>query len=96
MSFNEELSKANAVADDLLEKMQKPRVGSHVTWNSSGGPAFGRIKRIINSGEFAVPKTKIVLNASKDEPVAVIELHDKEHKATGQIVGHKLSSVRPA
>lgn len=90
------LQKAHSQIDELLEKMSKPRIGSHVTWNSSGGPAYGKIIQIIDQGEFPVPKTKVVLNASKEEPVAVIELHDKDHKATGQIVGHKLSTVRKA
>lgn len=90
----DQLQKMNTQIDELIEKMEKPRIGSHVTWDSSGGPAYGKIIQIIDQGEFPVPKTKVVLNASKEEPVAVIELHDKEHKFTGQIVGHKLSSVR--
>lgn len=95
MTF-ERLEKADQFLDGLIAKMEKPRVGSHVTWNSSGGPAFGKITSILTQGKFPVPGTKVVLNASEDEPLAVIELHDDEHKATGQIVGHKLSTVRRA
>lgn len=88
------LKTLNTQIDELIEKMNKPQIGSHVTWDSSGGPAYGKIIQIIHQGEFPVPKTKVVLNASKEDPVAVIELHDKDHKPTGQIVGHKLATVR--
>lgn len=92
----DELQKFHSKLDELIEKLDKPGIGSHVTWDSSGGPAYGKIVQIIDRGKVPVPKTKITLHATQEEPVAVIELHDKEHKPTGQIVGHKLSSVRRA
>lgn len=71
-----------------------PRVGSHVTWNSSGGPAYGKITKIVRSGKVDVPGSSFTLTATEDEPVALIDLHNKDHKPTGQVVGHKLSTLR--
>ena len=92
-----DFSQYKAIADELievLEKMMSPRVGSHVTWNSSGGPAFGKITKIVRSGKVDVPGSSFTLTATEDEPVALIALHDKDHKPTGQVVGHKLSTLR--
>lgn len=92
-----DFSEYRAIADELvsaLEKMMSPRVGSHVTWNSSGGPAFGKVTKIVRSGKVDVPGSSFTLTATEEEPVALIALHDKEHKPTGQIVGHKLSTIR--
>jgi hypothetical protein len=92
-----DFSQYKAIADELievLEKMMSPRVGSHVTWNSSGGSAFGKITRIVRSGKVDVPGSSFTLTATESEPVALIALHDKDHKPTGQIVGHKLSTVK--
>jgi len=70
-------------------------VGSMVSWNSSGGRARGKITRIIRSGTYNVPGTSISLNASEDDPVAVIRLY-RDGKPTDTIVAHKLKTVRAA
>lgn len=70
-------------------------VGSMVSWNSSGGRATGKIRRIIRSGTYTVPGTEFTLNASEDDPVAVITLY-RDGKPTDVTVGHKLKTVRAA
>jgi hypothetical protein len=70
-------------------------VGSMVSWNSSGGKATGKIKQIIRSGTYNVPNSDFTLNASEDDPVAVITLY-RDGKATDITVGHKLKSLRSA
>ena len=70
-------------------------VGSMVSWNSSGGRARGKIRRIIRSGTYNVPGTDVSLNASEDDPVAVITLY-RDGKATDTIVAHKLKTLRAA
>jgi acyl-coenzyme A synthetase/AMP-(fatty) acid ligase len=82
--------------DLLISKLERPRVGSHVTWNSSGGPAYGVIIRIIDKGSFEVPNTQVKLIAEEDNPVAVIDLHDKDHNRTGKVVAHKLNTLAMA
>jgi hypothetical protein len=68
-------------------------VGSMVSWNSSGGTARGKITRIIRSGTYNVPGTQVSLNASEDDPVAVIRLY-RDGEPTDTIVAHKLKTVR--
>jgi hypothetical protein len=70
-------------------------VGSMVSWNSSGGRARGKITRIIRSGTYNVPNSDFTLNASEDDPVAVIRLY-RDGEPTDTIVGHKLKTVRAA
>ena len=68
-------------------------VGSMVSWNSSGGRAEGKIRRIIRSGTYNVPNSDFTLNASEDDPVAVITLY-RDGKPTDVTVGHKLKTLR--
>jgi hypothetical protein len=70
-------------------------VGSMVSWNSSGGRATGKIRRIIRSGTYNVPNSDFTLNASEDDPVAVITLY-RDGKPTDVTVGHKLKTLRAA
>lgn len=88
--------KAHISLDHIIEKLSKPRVGSHVMWNSSGGKAYGNIVRIIYEGDYKVPNTKVTITAEKNDPVAVIDLHGEDHKPTGRMVAHKLSSIKRA
>lgn len=68
-------------------------VGSMVSWNSSGGTAKGKITRIIRSGTYNVPGTSVSLNASEDDPVAVIRLY-RDGEPTDTIVAHKTKTLR--
>ena len=77
------------------EMYKAVRVGSMVSWNSSGGRATGRVRRIITSGTYNVPGTSVSLNASQDDPVAVITLY-RDGKATDITVGHKVKTLRMA
>ena len=70
-------------------------VGSMVSWSSSGGRATGKIRRILRSGTYNVPGTSVSLNASEDDPVAVITLY-RDGKPTDTTVAHKLKTVRSA
>ncbi len=82
-------------AESLPEIFKAIGVGSMVSWNSSGGKATGKIRRIIRSGSYTVPGTNFTLNASEDDPVAVITLY-RDGKPTDTTVGHKLKTVRSA
>jgi hypothetical protein len=79
--------------EKLTEIFKAVGVGSMVSWNSSGGTARGKITRIIRSGTYNVPGTQVSLNASEDDPVAVIRLY-RDGEPTDTIVAHKLKTVR--
>jgi hypothetical protein len=82
-------------SESLTELFKGIGVGSMVSWNSSGGTARGKIRRIIRSGTYNVPGTDVSLNASEDDPVAVITLY-RDGDATDTTVAHKLKTLRAA
>ena len=65
-------------------------VGDMVKWGSSGGGVQGRIKKIVRDGR--VPEIPVKVEGTKDDPAAQIEVY-KDGKASGVLVGHKLSSL---
>ena len=82
-------------SESLTNIFEALGVGSMVSWNSSGGRATGKIRRIIRSGTYNVPNSDFTLNASEDDPVAVITLY-RDGKPTDITVGHKLKTLRSA
>ena len=82
-------------SESLIGLFKALGVGSMVSWNSSGGRARGKIRRIIRSGTYNVPGTDVSLNASEDDPVAVITLY-RDGEATDTTVAHKLKTLRAA
>jgi hypothetical protein len=68
------------------------KVGTRVSWNSSGGTARGIIRQIVREGN--VPDIPVKVTGSEEEPAARIEIVDDEGKPTGEMVGHKLSTLR--
>jgi len=86
---------ATEFVDSIFGMSKALGVGSMVSWNSSGGTARGKIKRIIRSGTYNVPGTDVSLNASEDDPVAVITLY-RDGDPTDTTVAHKLKTLRAA
>ena len=68
-------------------------VGDMVSWNSSGGRARGKITKISRDGKVNVPDTDFTLNASEDDPVALIRVY-RGGEPSDMIVGHKFSTLR--
>jgi len=66
--------------------------GDKVSWNSSGGTARGIVRQIVRDG--TVPDIPVKVTGTKEEPAARIEIVDDEGKPTGEMVGHKLSTLR--
>ena len=79
--------------EKLTEIFKSVTVGSMVSWNSSGGRAQGKVTRIIRSGTYNVPGTEVSLNASEDDPVAVIRLY-RDGEPTDITVAHKIKTLR--
>lgn len=67
-------------------------VGDFVSWNSSGGRARGRIERIVREGTLDVPETDFTLNATEEDPAALIRLF-RNGEATDTMVGHRFSTL---
>lgn len=77
---------------DSMDKADSVRVGQMVSWNSSGGRAEGKVKRIITNGSYNVPDSDFNISGTKESPAAVIELY-RDGKPTGRMVGHKVGTL---
>jgi hypothetical protein len=75
-----------------MDKAESVRVGQMVSWNSSGGRAEGRVRRVIRDGSYNVPDSDFTINGTPDNPAAVIELY-RDGKPTGRMVGHRVGSL---
>jgi hypothetical protein len=69
------------------------RVGSIVSWKHRGGSASGKIVKIVKDGKLKIPNSSLSLNATPEEPVALIRLL-KEGELTKTLVGHKIKSLK--
>jgi len=70
--------------------------GDFVSWGSSGGTARGRIDHVMFDGTLDVPNTDFKVNASEDDPAALITVYEKAGdgwRATDTQVGHKVSTL---
>ena len=69
------------------------KIGDMVSWNSSGGRARGKIKRIVNTGTLQVPDTDFSLNATEENPAALITVY-QGGEPSDVIVGHRFATLR--
>lgn len=72
------------------------RVGDWVTWNSSGGKAFGKIDEIVTDGTINVPDSNFEVTGTATDPAALIEVYEKVEggfRETEVYVGHKFSTL---
>jgi HK97 family phage prohead protease len=70
--------------------------GDFVSWGSSGGTARGRVDHVMFDGTLDVPNTDFKVNASEDDPAALITVYEKAGdgwRATDTQVGHKVSTL---
>ena len=81
--------------EDADEKAEvgSVKVGDMVSWDSSGGRARGKIKKIAKTGKVAIPNTSLTITATEDAPVALITLY-RGGEATDIVVGHKIATLR--
>ena len=71
-------------------------VGDYVTWDSSGGSVYGRIRRILRDGTLNVPDTDFSINATENDPAALIIAYREVEDGwapSGTLVGHKFSTL---
>lgn len=81
------------VCNPDMSKADSVRVGQMVSWNSSGGRARGKVKRVIRSGSYNVPDSEFTITGTEDNPAVVIELY-RNGEPTGRMVGHRMSTLR--
>ena len=82
--------KTKAAPDELM-------VGDFVTWDSSGGAAFGEIVDIEASGKIEVPNTDVSVEGTSEDPAAMIKIYkdngEGEYEETDVFVAHKFSTL---
>ena len=73
------------------------QLGDFVRWNSSGGTAQGRIEHIMTEGVLGVPDSSFSINASEDDPAALIRIYREDEEdgwqETETLVGHRFSTL---
>ena len=72
------------------------KVGSFVSWNSSGGRARGQVKEIVEDGQINVPDSSVVVNGTPADPAALISIWEKVEggwRETDVRVAHKFSTL---
>jgi hypothetical protein len=82
--------KYERVAADALD------VGDFVSWNASGGRARGDVRRILRSGTLNVPDSDFTIDATEDDPAALIRIWRPVSggwRATDTLVGHRFSTL---
>lgn len=67
-------------------------VGSMVSWNSSGGRAEGKVKRIVRNGKVDVPDSSFTITGTPDNPAVIITVY-RDGKPTDVTVGHRMNSL---
>jgi len=80
------------VCNSEMGKADGVRVGQMVSWNSSGGRAEGRVKRIIREGSYNVPNSDFTITGTPDNPAVVIEVY-RDGKPSGRMVGHRMDTL---
>lgn len=71
-------------------------VGDYVEWDSSGGSAYGQVKRIERDGQIEVPDSDFTVNGDAEDPAALIEVYregEDGYEASGTMVGHRFSTL---
>ena len=63
-----------------------------VSWNSSGGRARGKIKRILRSGSAKIPNSDFSVNGTEDNPAAIITVY-QGGEPSDVTVGHRFSAL---
>ena len=79
----------------VIKEKAPIKKGDMVRWNSSGGPAYGKVVHIMKEGVLGVPDSKFKINAKPDDPAVLIQIY-KGAKETDVFVGHKMSTLKLA
>ena len=84
------------MTDEVRAEPDELSVGDFVSWDSSGGEAYGKIERIERDGSIDVPDSEFTINGDADDPAALIEVYregEDGYEASGRMVGHRFSTL---
>ena len=84
------------MVDEVRAEPDELSVGDFVSWNSSGGEAYGKVDSIERDGQINVPDSDFTINGDADDPAALIEVYregDEGYEGSGQMVGHRFSTL---
>jgi HK97 family phage major capsid protein len=84
------------MTDEVRAEPDGLSVGDFVSWDSSGGEAYGKIERIERDGSIDVPDSDFTINGDADDPAALIEVYregEDGYEASGRMVGHRFSTL---
>ena len=82
--------------DEFRAEPDELSVGDWVSWNSSGGEAYGQIESIERDGTIDVPDADVTVSGDEDDPAALIEVYREGEggwEASGVMVAHKFSTL---
>jgi len=91
--FSWSTKKRNQIEAESKAEADALKVGDMVSWDSSGGRARGKIKKIVRSGKLSVPDTSLTLNATEENPACLIEVY-RGGEPSEIIVGHRFATLR--
>ena len=94
----EEATGAREVLDDDMDRAEPDglKVGDFVRWNTPGGKAQGKIKRVVKDGKIDVPGSEFVINGTEDDPAALIAIYrsgSEGWRETDVMAGHRFSAL---
>ena len=84
------------MTDEVRAEPDELSVGDFVSWDSSGGEAYGKIERIERDGSIDVPDSDFTINGDADDPAALIEVYregEDGYEDSGRMVGHRFSTL---
>ena len=85
-------ARTNALSERLEKAEHGIKVGSMVSWGSSGGTAQGKVTRITKDS-INVPDSSFTIKGEEDNPAVLIRIY-KDGKPTDKLVGHKMDTLR--
>jgi HK97 family phage major capsid protein len=84
------------MTDEVRAEPDGLSVGDFVSWDSSGGEAYGKVERIERDGSIDVPDSEFTINGDADDPAALIEVYRESedgYAPSGRMVGHRFSTL---
>jgi hypothetical protein len=90
------MSNSKLLQEEIKAAPDALKVGDFVSWNSSGGRAFGKIQKIVRDGQINVPDSSFTIMGTEENPAALIRVYRKaggEDIATDVRVGHRFSTL---
>tara|TARA_R100000655_G_scaffold85297_3_gene125027 strand:- start:10026 stop:11915 length:1890 start_codon:yes stop_codon:yes gene_type:complete len=90
--FSWSKKKRDQIENESKAEADELEVGDMVSWNSSGGRARGKIKRILRSGSAKIPNSDFSVNGTEDNPAAIITVY-QGGEPSDVTVGHRFSAL---